>query len=491
MIQLKWDKNFKDVIEDYEEAIMEKLPSFLDDFVVNHFKSRAIRYWDLNDETLIYCPKCFNTLNSNYSCSKCETDYKFNPKLLAKIIDDDYIDFTDFDCTNKNNYRLFYFDVEHGNAILYMIDYHLYINIPDKSFSLYRKRANEFHINEDGISLPDGNLYSILDFITNPSFEKGDYINLIYKDNLDILKNSGLYRYSYLWELKEVFNITIDFQPNINNLIEYPLIHPEFEYLVKHGFYYMALNETDDICFNGNFKDTFHVEKSKLKYFDYTSLSLSHLWLINEFNIKSKKKLHELALAFNNLANKDLAIEYVKQKKLNARDVFNYLDYLEICWRFLMTFKSNSKIRTLVRDKKSIFYPKDYKNRKNEFYSYFKDQIEKINNWYEKQYNILNINSYEDEEYIIRPLENLDDLFQEAASQHNCLESYIDFQCKGLYQLYFMRKKDNPNKSFITIEVNDDHIVQALAKFNKEPEDKIKKILKLWESRLVKVEFER
>ena len=253
----------------------------------------------------------------------------------------------------------------------------------------------------------------------------------------------------------------------------------------------MALNETNDVTFNGNFKDTFHIEKSKLNFFAYSSLSLRHLWLIDELNIKSRDKLNRLKLAFDNIENKDLAIEYVKEKKMNIENVFNYLDYLEICRRFMDKFKSDSMIEKLLKDKDSIFYPKDFKNRKIEFNNYFKDEIKKINEWYEKEYNILKINSYEDDEYIIRPLKELDEIFQEAASQHNCLEFYIDYKGKGLHQLYFMRKKDNPNKSFITIEVKDNKIWQALAKFNKEPEDKIKKILKLWESRLVKVEFER
>jgi len=490
MFQLKWDKNFNDVVEDYEEVINAKLPSSLDDFVINYFKSRMIRYWDQNNNPSSYCPKCFRHLLFGHFCHKCKITYMFNPQLKKKLIDSNRVDYTEFDCTNKNNYCLYYFDVENEETILYMIYYNLYINIPNKSFSLYRKKVYEFHINEDGISSLDGELYSIQDFVDNFSISNEDYINLIYIDNLDVLKNSTLYKHSYLWELKDIFNTTINYAPNLHNLIEYPLFHPEFEYLIKLGLYYIALNETNDVTFNGSFKDTFHVEKSKLKHYEYSSLSLCHLWLINQLNIKSKDKLNRLKLEFDNIVNRELAFEYIKQQNLNIEDVFNYLDYLEICRRFMEKIESDATIEKLSKDKDSIFYPKDYKNRRIEFNNYFKDQIKKINDWYEKEYNILKINSYEDDEYIIRPLKELDEIFQEAASQHNCLESYIDYDGKGLHQIYFMRKKDNPNKSFITIEVKNNKIWQALAKFNEEPEDNIKKILELWESKLIKVEFE-
>ena len=47
-----------------------------------------------------------------------------------------------------------------------------------------------------------------------------------------------------------------------------------------------------------------------------------------------------------------------------------------------------------------------------------------------------------------------------------------------------------PNKSFVTIEVKNNKIVQARAKFNEEPQDEIMKILRKWETTLLSVENE-
>ena len=57
----------------------------------------------------------------------------------------------------------------------------------------------------------------------------------------------------------------------------------------------------------------------------------------------------------------------------------------------------------------------------------------------------------------------------------------INHEC----QIYFMRKKNNPLKSLVTIEVANNKIIQARVKYNKLPDDEIRKILTKWEKQLV------
>ena len=81
-------------------------------------------------------------------------------------------------------------------------------------------------------------------------------------------------------------------------------------------------------------------------------------------------------------------------------------------------------------------------------------------------------------------------MIEEGSSQHNCLRTYISKYSNGNCQIYFMRKKNNSDKSFVTIEVKKNKIVQARAKFNEEPQDEIMKILRKWEMTLLSVENE-
>ena len=54
-------------------------------------------------------------------------------------------------------------------------------------------------------------------------------------------------------------------------------------------------------------------------------------------------------------------------------------------------------------------------------------------------------------------------------------------------QIYFMRKKADINKSFVTIEVRDTEIVQARIKYNCLPDKEINAILSKWEKGLIPV----
>ena len=59
--------------------------------------------------------------------------------------------------------------------------------------------------------------------------------------------------------------------------------------------------------------------------------------------------------------------------------------------------------------------------------------------------------------------------------QNNCVASYIDRVINGECHILFLRKKDRPSDSLVTIEVRDNHIVQARRRFNDPvtPEDQV------------------
>lgn len=54
----------------------------------------------------------------------------------------------------------------------------------------------------------------------------------------------------------------------------------------------------------------------------------------------------------------------------------------------------------------------------------------------------------------------------EAVAQNNCVASYIDKVIDGECHILFLRKKSNPKESLVTIEVRNNHIVQARRRFN-------------------------
>ena len=58
------------------------------------------------------------------------------------------------------------------------------------------------------------------------------------------------------------------------------------------------------------------------------------------------------------------------------------------------------------------------------------------------------------------------DIKDEAVQQNNCVASYIDDVIKGNCDILFLRNKNTPKTSLVTIEVKNNEIVQAKQKFN-------------------------
>lgn len=63
---------------------------------------------------------------------------------------------------------------------------------------------------------------------------------------------------------------------------------------------------------------------------------------------------------------------------------------------------------------------------------------------------------FEDDKYLIRSVLNYDDLIDEAKQQHNCVSSYARNIIKKASLIYFMREKEKPDKSLITVELSGD-----------------------------------
>lgn len=74
--------------------------------------------------------------------------------------------------------------------------------------------------------------------------------------------------------------------------------------------------------------------------------------------------------------------------------------------------------------------------------------------------------SYKD--WVIMYPEKTQDIKDEAVQQSNCVASYIDRVIEGSCDILFMRKKDNPKKSIVTLEIKNNKVVQAKGKFNRD-----------------------
>lgn len=76
----------------------------------------------------------------------------------------------------------------------------------------------------------------------------------------------------------------------------------------------------------------------------------------------------------------------------------------------------------------------------------------------------------------------IQDIKDEAVQQNNCVASYIDKVINGKCHILFLRKKDNLEKSLVTIEVDvyTNMIVQARGKFNRDVTEEENIVIEAW-----------
>ena len=63
---------------------------------------------------------------------------------------------------------------------------------------------------------------------------------------------------------------------------------------------------------------------------------------------------------------------------------------------------------------------------------------------------------FEGDPFIVTVPAHIDDLFIESMNMHNCVRIYVTRVANKNARIYFLRKKDDPDKSYGTLEVSHD-----------------------------------
>lgn len=88
--------------------------------------------------------------------------------------------------------------------------------------------------------------------------------------------------------------------------------------------------------------------------------------------------------------------------------------------------------------------------------------------------------SYKKEEYITVAPKSLEDLFTEGAELHHCVGSYASLIVQGV-QVVFLRKANEPDIPWITLEVENGKVVQACKVYNEDVMETERLLLKTYE----------
>ena len=486
MYQLFYNDSFTDIDKEliYYKNLNDMPREFLS-FIENKLDSVVIYEYSKGN---YYCAKCLNKLDGFSHCKQCNKSYRYSDTTWSTS--------NLKTCTSLGD-KYYYFDIVNDNILVYEVSATLDIYNSDVIESICTDDEIEHRISNSIsyskrigiesvicikktkiINLHNKKIYSHIEFKERTNiFDDWGYI---YTSNLELLKDTKLFKYIPLWKCIDYFK---RHRVKAKDVIYYSLNNKCFEYLINYKLYNLAFNEIE---YKGSFKKTFGVGKEYLDFMvenniDTYDLEVLRLLKVKDYSlirsvsarwkyIKSLKELNEYNINLLDL------LKYFKDKKLDYDLLEKYIYYIKL----LLNLDIN------IKDKEYL-YPDDFYevcNIAEELNNYrIEENIEKVG-------NTLEINKYEDDKYIIYPPKTIGSIIDEATQQGNCLADYIVDYSEGKSHIYFMRKKDEKEKSLVTIEVNNNQVIQARARFNEDPSDEQIRVIENWEQKLIPVSIE-
>lgn len=295
----------------------------------------------------------------------------------------------------------------------------------------------------------------------------------MYYNNLKELFKDTEYKYSQLWNLAKKENIDITYYLD-NNL-------PSTELLIKMKLYKLALCPK---TFNkqGNFEERFGIGKEYYEFMKKYNIDIDELYVLNLYKKKDIEKIRYLKMYKIEHLKKiakymamDKFIEFAKSK--NEFDMQIYIDYIG----FLEDLQIDPK-------NKKYLFPEDI----NKEHDKFEKQVEIKKDGIVKRkigerYKELQKNIFSNNKYFIVPAKSVNELEDESKQQNNCVRIYAERYSKGNCDIYFMREKDKPEKSLVTVEVQRNKVVQSRIKNNKDINKIQKNFLDKWEDKVLNV----
>lgn len=510
MFQLKFSDEFTSIIRDISYWKKEEdIPKEICSFFKKHSKIQAI--YDNNTKKL-YCSHCSNILDENYYCDKCHLQYQNNFKNNMEAYKEemeyyynnsDIIWAENIEKMTPWQMRDFYyvFDVVEHQVFLYQVTIYT-----DCHYSLYTKTIFQnqeyeiekaFFVEQNGfIDLMENKYYDFLECdkkIYQDDYNEGSdkifnfyYSNEfpLYVENLETLKNT-IYQYSFIWKAKEYLKQK---EMTVMQLLFLPLYFPQFEYLIKQKLFSLAF-ESPNLFQKGNsFQQIFGVDKKYLPFMVKNNITSMELEILKScptedidtirfffdfpfYRMSLEQFVHDTQI--NLLQLKD----YFQKNKLTSTYLNEYVDYI------LMA----KQLGYDIKDKK-VKYPNNIIEEHDKLYlqmEMIKDP--EINQKIKNLSTFLSFNYYEDDQYMIIPTTSIESLIKESEQQYNCVRTYSTRLSNNECQIYFMRKKEDKDTSFITIEVQNKKIIQARTKYNGLPEKEASQILKKWEKTLIPI----
>lgn len=288
-----------------------------------------------------------------------------------------------------------------------------------------------------------------------------------------------------------------------NALLEYAMLyiqHPQIEQLVKCGFEDMVVdwaNESSPL-YQRNFKKGNNMnEITKLPKFAWQRLKnegITSIGMWNELRVWIQKDdlTKDQLDTILNLGISDaqtiksirsiLNSEFEDKKLYTLDSLLNYLERVDM-YQAIRTSDAIVILRDYIKmalecgikpltDSNSLKREHDVVMRNHNILMQEKRKEfqDSLGDLFTGRGNELSKYEYANEDLMVIAPRYIDDLLKEGSNNHNCVGSYVERFAKSQSNIFFIRRKDNPDNSYITIEVNSDFnkVKQAFYSSNRE-----------------------
>lgn len=171
------------------------------------------------------------------------------------------------------------------------------------------------------------------------------------------------------------------------------------------------------------------------------------------------------------------------QKQNNEKKVFYSPMSAFLIWRDYILGcntlnEQNSDIEGFNIDitSKNVLFPKNVHEAHQNIIKQIKiAKDEKYDRLINKQYEKLKKYCYQNEKFLIRPAKDCEDLIKEGSALNHCVATnYTDLYANGKTNIFFVRKLDNIDRPYCTIEVKKNKLIQSQVKGNIPPNKETK-----------------
>ncbi len=218
--------------------------------------------------------------------------------------------------------------------------------------------------------------------------------------------------------------------------------------------------------------------KPDLKWDDFEILR----WIQDDGYADSYKKYIDL-MRFTTLHK---LRRYIGEQKITyIKDYFDYTEWIEeMGYDMRNTFNLFPKDFKKAHDSVAKQYMKFKNERSMEELKKFNQYLNKIR----KETSNVEAMNLKVQGLFIRVPNEIDELRKEGEALHHCVGTYTDKVMKGKTSIFFIRQKQEPDKSFYTLEWNKGKVIQCRGYGNKDMTPEVKAFVKVFEEKMVEYE---